>query len=313
MPIYSKDSKGLLLDLVRQSNQSLPAELSADEFNLSAPVLTSTSSFAKTNTEIWLFPKATGRFKGNIKVAYFRLKLDTLFRSNTPVIWKYTDKAANQSPFTIYQLLPYLNEIYGTNLTTDDVYDASLPVGDTTTTGYIGIRTSAVIVRAKESSVGYTGTFTLRWAYTKLTLNDVAPLAETDGRVYPGGNDFANNHAYVLNSVSRGIPFDSMSSHLLKAGAFDGTTTLGTPAQLAEQQPVIDYLNSIAGTAFTIDQADADTPFSLYGATTQLLTLPAAAYPQADSEYFTNAVVITPSASHPLANVVGEMILHFNT
>lgn len=312
MSLYPKASKQMLLDLVGQNNPSLPAGLSAEEFNMSAPVMTSNSTFAYTNTEIWLFPKATGKFKGRVKVAYSRLRLDTLFRSNGPVIHLYTDKPANQSPFTIYQLLPILNSLYGTNLTTDDVYDGAFPAGDVNVPGYVGVRTSAIMVKAKEGSVGYTGSFGLRWVYQKLTISDLAPNTDLDGRMYPGGNDFASNHAYVLNSLTYGIPFDAQISHIETAGAFDGSVVIGAASQIANQQPVFDFINSQTGMSFTIDEANANTQYSLYGASTRIVVLPSASLPEANSQYFNRAVVITPNSQYPLAGLTGELILHYN-
>lgn len=310
MALQSKDSKGQLFDQINASNPTLPVPLSSADVNLST-LKTISQPGTVINTEVGLFAKMVGLFRKYVFLRYRRLDFQTLFRGNAPVLYKYTSAPANASPFTVYQLLPYLNKIYGLQLTEDDVYDASFPIGDTTTTGYIGVRTSTVIVKAKPTSLGYVNQFVLRWVYRKQLVEDILPVADLPARQYPGGNDFTT-HASVLNSEAYGCDFANVVDSLTAANAFNGTRTIGNAASIAQHQAVIDELNTQRGTSYTVDQANVGQPGNLYGAATATYTLPNAAVPEANSQYFNHVAIITPTGQDAGANVTGKLFLHYN-
>ena len=311
MALYPKQSKSMVLDLIRASNPSLPVELTADNCDFSDPNTIATPSGSIVNTEVTVVPFYTAGYIGKKKFQYRRVELSTLFRGVVPVISLWTSAGPNATPFTIYQLLDVLNKKYGLSLTQDDVSDGKFPVGNTTTPGYIGTRTSVVAVYAKPTSLGFTGSFTFRWVYTKRTLDNLLQVDDIPGRLYPGGNDFSGSHAEVLNSQAYYLDFSDFQAALTGA-AFNGTNTIGAASVLSQQQSVISYLNQYAGSSFTIDDVNKDTPNSLFGATCALYNLPNSSVPEANSTSYNRCVVITPSPSHPLANLAGELIIHFN-
>lgn len=311
MALYPKQSKSMVLDLIRASNSGLPIELTADNCDISDPLAIATPAGSFVNTEITVVPFYTAGYIGKKKFQYRRIELSTLFRGVVPVIKLWTSAGPNATPFTIYQLLDVLNKKYGLSLTADDVNDGSFPVGNLTTPGYIGQRTSVVAVYAKPTSLGFTGSFTFRWVYDKRTLDDLLQVDDINGRLFPGGNVFDENHPTVLNSISYYLDFSDFASALTSA-AFDGSHTVGDASVLAQQQPVFAFLNQYAGTSFTIDADHVDTANSLYGASLQLFALPDSSLQEANSQSYNRCVVVTPSASHPLAKVAGKLFFHFN-
>lgn len=305
-------SKSLVLALVRASNPNLPLPLLDNDVRFGIPEDIVTPSGSIVNTQVALFPKHNSGYIGKTKVKYRRINLTTLFRSIAPILYVYSNKPVSMSPFTLYQLLPHLNKKYGLGLTEDDVVSISFPIGNITTPGFLGVRTSTVKITTKPTSLAYVGSITLRWVYTEQTLPDMTPIYEIPGREFPGGNVFNAAHERVINSLGFGIDFTAVEEYFAEINNFSGLFLIGHPSFALGQQAVLDYLNLYTGMNFTVGQAFVDEPMNLYGATTKTYVLPHADVSEANSNDFNRAIVIIPKTGVPLAKIAGKLILHYN-
>lgn len=301
MPIFDKTPTELILKLVNTANTDLPFEITTHNAGISAPAVIPNVPPSVADTEVLLSSLPDGEYYGNKKIQYRRINLTHLFKDVKPEVAKYTAVANGGSAFTIYDLLADFNKRWGMNLTTDDIVNAAIPVW--TDNYYPGLRTAKVTVVTKPTSKAYVGSFELRWVYTKRSLANLVSITDTPERAFPGGNVFDVDHKEVLNSMAWGIDFTDLLAGTSWNGSFYNDA-LGAAA--------LALINQSAGTTLTNHPAGFNTPNNLYTAQVVTYSLPAAAFPEAKSQYFNRLTVITPTAQQKELWCAGALYLHYN-
>lgn len=307
MPLYLKPSKDEVYDLINQANPGLGFVVSPLNVALSLPAVATVSGQPNLNTKISLSAVQGGDFMGRKDVFYRRRNLTSLFRAVTVQIDLYrAPVSAGAVAYTVYQLLPYLNAKYGMSLTTDDVTDANIIYGTTLEGGF---NTTTVTVTAKATSLGYTGTFALKWKSAPQDLATMIGVSELGGRLYPGGNDFTA-HKNIINFMGYGTDWTTFLTQYPWIGFPTSnslaTTNGGNNSIWANQ--MLAELNRQYGTTF---------PTNLGGSTLLVkaavqYTLPNPLVPEANSRYFNRVLVVDIQDTQADAIGVGRFYHHFN-
>lgn len=316
-------SKAMVLKLIKQSNPNLPVVLTQDNVRLLNPTTIPTPLGGIVNTELTIVPKPRMGYSGKTKVKYRRTNLGTWFRSVSPVVELFTPTAPGNYAFRIHDLLPYFNKKYGMALEPDDVVNAWLPPGNYNTPGFIGQRTSTIVVKAAKDSLGYVGQFTLRWIAVKKRLNVLIPVIDTPSRLFPGGNDFDANPSVRLNSQTFGIDWTPILAEPI-ANQWGGNpltdyatnpTLFGAARAdiLVAHNFLLDKINLYTGSNYVInsDEGWEDVEGNMFNATFENVLLPSTKYPEANSDSFTKLILITPSVKTSWS--AGSFFLHHNT
>lgn len=323
MQLFPKTSAELVIDLITASNSSLPFPLTTTSAYVGPPTVIPVVAPSIANTSARLSSKPGSGYIGSKVVQYRRVNLTDLFKNVTPNIRKYSAAGeVGNYPFTIYNILPFLNDIYGLKLTTDDVNDASFPAYSTITEGGVSKKVSSVTMTAKATSTAYTGSVLIRTQAGQRELSSAITKGELTGRLYPGGNDFVTNTRDRLDCLSFGIDFSELmngnaagqstprSNYFISANWPLGNTNAAT---VASQNDVFDAIKNVTGiplVAGGVPTAAAATRWSMLGATSIIVALPSLAYPEANSKDFNRVVIITPTTAHTWAT--GRLYLHYN-
>lgn len=305
MSIYAKPSKELVFDLIAESNPNLPFPVTKDNTTLGPPVAFVPSGGRIQNTEIELFPRLPSGYIKKTKVKYRRINLGSLFKGTEIVLPAYTPVGIGGNPFQFHELLAQFNKDYGMSLTVDDVENPWFPAG--TDNYYPGKRTVKTVVKAKPGSLGFIGEMVVRWVFIEQEVGEVIVNRELDCREYPGGNDFDNNHKYVLNLLSYGIDFTELADDY-ESGIFQQSPLgTGSAAALAAQQRTLDYIALYSGV--TLDKSTENTEFGVKQSTSVKYQLPHPDVPHANPKF--SAVVVV---SYPQAGTwaTGQLYLHYN-
>jgi hypothetical protein len=306
MPLYSKPSEQLVYDLINHDNPGLGQPVSASNTLLGAPTAYSPGS-GIANTQIRLSALANSFYIGSKVLSYRRIVISDLFKGRSIEIKKYSAAASNVSPYSLYQLIGDINIQTGLTLTTDDFNDANFPAA---TDNVYPERTCKATLTFKSTCKAFQGSIDIRWRYDEPYLSNIAPNGDVDGRLYPGGNDFSNGTKYRVGSESFGGDFSAQAANLNSA-AFAGSVAIGNASYTAQQQAVVDLLNQITGKTYTINSANQNQPYGLYGAICTRYSIPNAAVPEANSDYFNTVVLITLPDTNTWG--VGKLMLHYNT
>jgi hypothetical protein len=104
------------------NNNSLYTSWSASTSTLGTPV--ADSSVANTNTRVNLAAKSSSGYGGNINLHYNRRPISDAINTSVSL-------GTIASDTTVWALLPTINSKYGTNLTTQDVVNATVKAGST--------------------------------------------------------------------------------------------------------------------------------------------------------------------------------------
>lgn len=316
MPLYSKPSKEMVFDLINEANPTLTIPVTMVNVTLGTPVAIGGVSWPNNNTSIVASPMAgVSDYIGRQTLTYRRLDLGALFRGQQVQINKFkstTNSTSGSVMYTVYQLLADINSRYGLNLTQDDIVDGNIQRGSTLEGGQY---TTTVTVAAKATSLGYTGTFQLKWLNTKQSLEDMITVRELPGRVFPGGNDFSGAHKDILLSSAFGIDF----SAAMKAtnpgwagGAWPDQDILGSGAPgVAQVRAFLQLINQKCGTNYTFsDSGSYQTTNEVRGFTWQGVVLPNVGFAEANSTDFNRIVLLTAPADCPWAT--GSFMCHLN-
>lgn len=303
--IYAKPSSDLVFDLIAESNPVLPITLSKAHCRFGVPRKVVGYGPVPANTEIDVYPRLPSGYVNKATVRYRRLSLLELFKGVAPEVKKYTDAPISSSPFSTHALLPVINQTFGLSLTTDDIVDLPLPPGSD---GYYpNLRSVKVVLRAKDTSLGFVGEIMLRWVFLERDLSEIITETELDGRTYPDGNDFEVSHKYILDLLSYGIDFTELSADY-ESGVFQASPMgMGSAATLAAQQRTLDYISLYAGVTLSKDVANA--PFGIKNAVATRYVLPNPAVPHANPNF--SAVVVV---SYPTQDTwaTGQLYIHYN-
>lgn len=310
MPLYKKSSQALVYDLINEANPTLPIPLTPSNTTLASVQPATVSGRPELNTSLVCISKG-GDYIGRAPLNYRRLSLNTLFRGITVQINKFSanQSAANSVVFTIYNLLQQINQQYGVNLTTDDVSDANIVRGSTQENGYY---TTTVTVTAKSTSLGYVGSFALKWRGDAQDIASMISVTDLNARRFPGGNDFTGNHDIILNNMAYGIDWTAF----IAQGKWDGfATDTFVPGSntLAFGNRFIAEINRLYGT--TLSQGSDPAPaYSYNGWNPRIydLTTDAGrkAAPEANSDYYNRVLMLSPPAN--AGSGVGTHYIHYN-
>lgn len=333
MAIYNKQSLQLLADLVNAANPGLPVPLTASnvKWGIPAAVVPSAGTIQDTTIKVTSLP--TGQYVGNTTLTYRRINFSTLFRSIPIRIDKYSSASAGASPYSISQLLGAINAKYGLTLTTADIVDGALPVGNTNAVPAIGLAAgtlnSSITVNAAAGSYAFEGSFTLYWVQAPEDISTMITTTSLESaRQFPGGRNVIDNTVYVVNLDAYNYDWTNLFTTLgmINASGVFSQNLLSTYSngQMASTNPsgaawqgVMNQLNSNATTPppYRFDTADpGNVTGSLFGATATLVDLTVVAnqqtYPEANWKYYNKCFVIDVPATKTWA--AGRLFLHFN-
>lgn len=304
MPIFNKPSADLVYDLINQANPQLVKPVTTVNTKLGVPAVIASPGLDKLNTTIVVAAVPGGDYIGRKTVSYRRIDLAALTRGVTIAIDRYsaTQSAAGSVVFTVYQLLPFINQRYGLNLTTDDIADGNILRGSTLVNGQY---TTTVTVTAKPGSLGYIGSFSLKWTGAAQDIGLMLAITELPARQFPGGNDFSDNHT-VMNALTYGYDWTSIFTanpwYQYPAGNPNANIAINTT-----MGAVLAYINATYGLNIAVNfRFDNEYNF-------EVLTLPSAKYPELNSDYYNRCLVFTPTSAAAKAQLgAGVMQMHYN-
>ena len=317
MAIYGKNGKAEVYDLINEANPTLTKPVTATNVTLGVPAVIANAVHPAPNTTILASPApGSNDYIGKQTLRYRRRDLTKLFRGITVTVVKFASRnmpAGNYLAFTVYELLPDINRLYGLNLTEDDLVNGNILRGSTLENGQY---TTTVTVALKATSLAYVGSFALKWVNTQQSIKDMITNVDLDGRLFPGGNLFDETHKEVINSQTFGLD----ATQLLTNGALSPGQTW--PFQLINWNGYANfYRNTVL--PWLNDQLDSDINWnydvtldyknlkgSISGMSHALYTLPNAAFPEANSKAFNALLVIQIPEDCPWAT--GRIYWHFN-
>lgn len=307
MPIFNKPSADLVYDLINQANPQLVKPVTTVNTKLGAPAAIANPGLNKLNTSIVVAAVPGGDYIGRKTVNYRRIDLASLTRGVTIGIERYSANQNNASAgavvYTVYQLLPFINQRYGLNLTQDDINDGNILRGSTQANG---MYTTTVTVTAKATSLGYVGSFALKWTGAAQDISLMLAITELPARQFPGGNDFTDNHT-VLNALTYGYDWTTIFSanpwYQYPAGNPTANIAINTT-----MGAVLAYINSTYGLNLAVTFR-FDTEYGSF----EIVTLPSAKYPELNAEYYNRCLVFTPTSAAAKAQLgAGVMQMHYN-
>lgn len=314
MPLYNKPAKSLVYDLINEANPDLPIALTPANTKLSDPSAATVSGNAAMNTAITCIA-ASPDYIGRKVLNYRRISLNNLFRGITVQVNKYS---ANQNSgssgsvvFTLYQLLPIINTLYGLNLSEDDVTNINITRGSTQENGFY---TSTVTVTAKATSFGYIGTFQFKWRGAPQELESMITVTDLNARAFPGGNTFDGAHPVVVDNMAYGIDWTSFIA-TAPWDNFPNSPVAGgnTPAF---GNRFIAELNRLYGKGLVGSYNAAPAyAYSDWGGVVYDLSTQAGrdAVPLANSKYYNRVLVWTiPAYDTARGSGIGKHYIHFN-
>jgi len=316
MPIISQQSLDLVVALINASNPGLPVPVTDTNVNYAAPTAITPASGAIQNTQLQVFAKNIGEFTGHSTLTYRRLDLSALLRALPIVISAITSAADNVSPFNISDLLTAINTKYGLSLQASDIVDAALPAGNTNAVPGIGLvagtRNSNIVVNANPTSLGYVGSFTLYWI--KILEEIAAAIAASPdgpvlaGKLYPGGNTFAEGRLPQGDILTYGLDCTSISTALLALASSQVVTEAEWQTAGSGYAQILSFLQQkIPALSFNGDADSAQG--GLGGLTLSRVTLPSTSVPGANSAVYTNVTTIQALSTSWFQ---GMLYLHYN-
>ena len=307
MPLYLKPSQDEVYDLINQANPTLGFVASPLNVKLSAPTAATVSGQPNLNTKTTLSAVQGGDFMGRKDVFYRRRSLTSLFRGITVQIDLYrAPVSAGTVAYTVYQLLPYINAKYGMSLTQDDIIDGNILYGSTLEGGF---NTTTITVTAKPTSLGYIGTFALKWKSAPQDLATMIGVSELGGRLYPGGNDFTS-HKNIVNFMGYATDWTTFLGTYPYTGYPNATSLAAsnTVQNIAWANQMLAELNRQYGTTFPTNLGGS----TLLCKTAVVYSLPSPLVPEANSRYFNRVLVVDINDVQADAIGVGRFYHHFN-
>lgn len=187
------NSEKELVDLIKLTNPGSAGDLSYENIVLSkAAAIEGREDKRDTQVMVAGIPEK-GIAEKPKAVFYWRVNLGILFQKLTPSVGVNITEG-----MTTHDLVPALNEKYGTTLTTDDVIQTALDI--TTLPG-------TCIIKAVDGNVKYTGEFSLSFDNSNLNLSDIILNDSLLGFNYPS-TDLTKGQA-TLYSYGLEAPEDS--------------------------------------------------------------------------------------------------------
>jgi hypothetical protein len=163
------------------------------------------SSYINGNTEIEITPLSVTGYSGTLSFSYNRLDISNIFNSQLGTV--------NLSNVTLLsQILPQLNDIYGTDLLVTDIVDSTLPVVNPLLPNVALVVTINIV----PTSIKYTGTYDYVLNYTANI-----PSILTDSRrvivAYNGTSQLQNSvlKYYLNGTVDNSFNFTNNVSNIV--------------------------------------------------------------------------------------------------
>lgn len=306
MPTYDKPSAEMVYDLINEANPSLPFQVSPSNMNLGVPSNVTPSGNNIQDTQITLSAKPNSDFIGRASVRYRRINLGTLFRGMVVQIAKWSPNlpgGSGTTMFTVHQLLDDINAKYGIKLSPEDVTNQNITRGNTLENGKY---TRTVTVAAAAGSLGFKGSFTLKWLEAPRDLEGMVTLTDIAGRAFPGGNVFDENHLKVMNFMATGIDWTDQMTGWTRLPFTRQAMVSGSTLRPFYETILIPWLNATYGLDLT--WADWSDRWFHTG-----LAIPAADLPEANSRYCDRLIIIEPPTEAGERGVVGRLMIHLNS
>lgn len=317
MAIYKFPPKQEVYDLINQANPGLTKPLTSTNCVLANPVVIAGAVYPASNSSIVVSPApGNSDYIGKQTLKYNRRDLSKMFRGITVLVKKYATRAptaGNQLAFTIYELLPDINRLYGLNLTEDDVNTGNILRGNTLEGGQY---TTTVTVTTKATSLGYIGSFALKWLNTPQSLVDMITSLDLDGRKYPGGNLFDETHLPILSGEAYRLDFTQTLTNvgylppiLAKQNFSWNTTWINLMAACCAA------INTASGgrtnlRSYVAGENYKTHPGSLVGMQFQVVALPSTEFPELNSRFYNRCMIVFVPDDCPWA--VGHILHHYN-
>src|SRR6185312_10747537 len=322
MGIYSKTSLQMVVDLLNASNSGLPVPISLSNVKFGIPTAITPGTGQIQDTQIKVIALASGQYVGNQLLTYRRLDSTVLFRSVPLRVDLYSAAAAvGVSPYSMSQLLPYINAKYGLNLQTTDITDVAF-AGCTTnaqpTIGLVaGSLNSTALLTFTTTNTAWKGSITVFWVQAPQDLSTLLATGSLETALtYPGNRDVVNNTVYVPNLDTYYVDF----TDYLGTGGSNSTLPVAIAnssiTNTANYNTLVGIINTLTGKTYTNGGGAAgSTLMDLTGAAISAvidLTTGAnqALYPEADYRYYNRLLVITLAAGNTWG--AGQMFLHYN-
>jgi len=317
MAIYKFPPKQEVYDLINQANPGLTKPLTATNCVLANPVVIAGAVYPASNSSIVVSPApGNSDYIGKQTLKYNRRDLSKMFRGITVSVKKYATRAptaGNQLAFTIYELLPDINRLYGLNLTEDDVNTGNILRGNTLEGGQY---TTTVTVTTKATSLGYIGSFALKWLNTPQSLVDMITSLDLDGRKYPGGNLFDETHLPILSGEAYRLDFSQTFINAGYTPPIFAKATIGLNTTWGNvYAAVAAAINAASGgrtflKGYVSGENYKTHPGTVLGMTHQCMALPAPDFPELNSRFYNRCLVVFVPEDCPWAQ--GNLYLHFN-
>jgi hypothetical protein len=319
MAIYPVAPKQEVYDLINEANPGLTKPVTPTNCALGAPAVIANAVHPAPNTTILVSPApGNNDYIGKQTLRYKRRDLSKLFRGITVQVTKFASRnpaTATALAFTIYELLPDINKLYGLNLTEDDVNNANIIRGNTLENGQY---TTTVTVTTRATSLGYVGSFGLKWLNTLQSLADMITNADLDGRLFPGGNLFDETHKEVIDSQSFGLDATIPMANSAPSNSPFGKQVINWNSWSQWYRNImLPWLNQqLAGNGTTINwnydvsQTYLQLKGSIANMSHAIYALPSTAFPAGNGKSYGFVLVIFIPDDCPWA--AGNLYFHFN-
>lgn len=155
----------IVLDLINRHNHQ---EVPLDAITFGEPQFTGASD-RQTVLHVSALPDSG--YNGSVDVIYNRIPLSFMGDNEPDLIIETHERS-------MHALIPFLNQTFGINLTTDDIVDTHIPVQEADVY-------TQVAIEAKAGSLVYVGDYRLTFTLPLIELSSLIPVWMLDGLHYP--------------------------------------------------------------------------------------------------------------------------------
>jgi len=328
--IYNRTARQMLVDLINEGNPDLPFPINLTDYEFTRPVSISVLPNGH-NTEIRIIPKTTAPYHGNVLLTYRRLSLAYLFRNITPTVRQWVPNNGNPNTTTtiinLHALLPLFSKKYGILLESSQIRNVGL-------SNVHGIRGDNFNIIAEPNSLIFVGSTQANWILGRRTLEDLIQIDEIEGREYPDGNDFSDlpsrknyltplfhNVDFTMYHQENGANWDryndvfwrvNHSTYFIQETIYRNIMDAIFREKLGFGILPHTFNGRLYGSPF-FNQGTTEEPDYVVGLRNlpyEPISLPDSRYPEANSEFFNSAIVITIPEDCPWGT--GNIYLHYN-
>lgn len=322
MGIYTKTSLQMVVDLLNASNPSLPVPITFSNVKFGTPTAITPGTGQIQDTQIKVVALASGQYVGNQMLTYRRLNSSVLFRSVPLRVDLYSSVAAvGVSPYSMSQLLPYINAKYGLNLQASDITDVAFAGCSTNAQPTIGLAAgtlnSTALLTFTSANPAWEGSITVFWVQAPQDLSTLLASGSLEtALVYPGNRSVVDSSVYVPNLDTYYVDFTDYLGTGGSNSTLPAAVANSTISNVTNDNTLVGIINTLTGKTYTNGGGSAgSTLMDLTGATiSAVIDLTTAAnqalYPEADYRYYNRLLIITLAAGNTWG--AGQMFLHYN-